>query len=314
MNIVQLFEDYRIDFATEGNKHTRAGWVNTHCPFCSGSHNYHLGFNTDGNYFNCYRCGPHFVDDTIASLLHVTKNEAKKIISYYGGKTYTKKPVEKTKVNLKSFKFPSNSNELQNIHKKYLESRCFDPEKLIKTWGLLGTGPISKLSTGTGKNRKILDYRFRVIIPFEWDGKIVSFDSRDVTGQHIAKYMACPLDREIISHKEIIYGKQSAWGSTGICVEGPFDVMRFGVNAFATSGIEYTPKQIRLIAKTFKRVPVCYDGRSDTSEERQATIQAKKLIADLRFRGCDSFLVPIEGDPGDMDQKEADYLVKQLVK
>jgi len=313
MNIIQLFEDYNIQYFTTGFKYTRAGWVNVDCPFCTGNPGPHLGYHLETDHFHCWRCKGHFNDATIAALLHVNLYDAKQIIRQYGGKTRNVKTVEKVKVNLKSFKFPSNSNELQNIHKKYLESRNFDPDVLIKTWGLVGTTFSSKLSTGVGSNRKILDYRFRIIIPFEWEGKIVSFDSRDVTGQHIAKYMACPADREIISHKDILFGKQSDWGATGICVEGPFDVFRFGVNSFATSGIEYTPKQIRLIAKIFKRVPVCYDGRSSTSEEQQATIQAKKLIADLKFRGVDSFLVPIEGDPGEMEQSEADYLVKQLI-
>ena len=64
---------------------------------------------------------------------------------------------------------------------------------------------------------------------------------------------------------------------------------------------------MRLIAKTFKRVPVMFD------DEPQAVIQANKLVADLRFRGVDSFRVDIKGDPGSLSNEEAKYLLKQLL-
>jgi hypothetical protein len=38
------------------------------------------------------------------------------------------------------------------------------------------------------------------------------------------------------------------------------------------------------------------------------------LIADLKFRGKDSWLVPIKQDPGSMDQKAANLLVDSILK
>jgi DNA primase len=119
--------------------------------------------------------------------------------------------------------------------------------------------------------------------------------------------MACPKDRELIPHKEILYGKQEYWKDNAICVEGPTDVWRFGVRSFAVSGIKFTPKQVRVMAKMFKRVAVCFDN------DPQALIQANKLVGELKFRGVDAFRVDIEGDPGSMKQEDADYLVKQLI-
>jgi DNA primase len=180
-----------------------------------------------------------------------------------------------------------------------LESRGFDPILLEREWNLLGTGPYSKLDH--------IDYKHRIIIPFFWDTQQVSFDSRDITGKDAGRYKACPKDRELIPHKEILYGKQSEWKETGICVEGPTDVWRFGTCSFATSGIKYTPKQIRQMAKAFKRIAVVFD------DDSQATVQAGKLVAELKFRGVDSFKIAIKGDPGSMSQEEANYLVKQLI-
>jgi len=325
MNIIQLFEDFSIPYVTEGNKHTSQGWANIHCPFCEGSQNYHLGFNLSGNYFTCYRCGWHSINDTIIALLNINWQQAKEIINQYGGHTYIKHIEKLSHQNTKPHKLPSNTMPLQKTHKKYLEKRGFDPDFLEQEWKLVGTGPVSTLK----KDDYMLDFRFRIIIPYIWSGKQISFDARDITGKTSVKYMACPLEREIIPHKSILYGKQESWGTTGICVEGTTDVWRLGRYAFATSGIAYTPKQVNLIAKTFKRVAVLFDEGEEKekgffdlktikknlalSKEIQSKQQAKSLIAELRFRGIDAFKVSIKGDPASLSQSEADYLVKQLI-
>jgi hypothetical protein len=300
MDIVQLYQDYGLDYKTEGHKHCRPGWVNIECPFCSGNPGYHLSYNLEGDYFLCWRCGWHPIKETISQLLNVTEAEARKIVKQYG--LYLAKSVKQTEkqFNIKPHVLPPLSEPIQKQHIKYLQNRNFDPQYLQREFFILGTGPISLLDG--------LNYKLRIIIPFIWEGREISFDSRDITNKHPYKYMACPLAREIIPHKYILYGRQDKWTTTGIAVEGPTDVWRFGFNSFATSGIKYTPEQVRAIAKIFTRVPVCFDGG-----EPQAQEQAHKLKADLRFRGVDSFVVDITGDPGAMDQKEANYLVKQLM-
>ena len=301
MDILTLYRDYSIDFLTEGHKHCRDGWVNTPCPFCSGNPGLHLGYNLEGDFFTCYRCGWHPISITVATLLKIPETEARRLINQYGLliPKFTKTSV--ISIRTKQHKLPSGVGPLLDNHISYLQKRGFDPDQIIREWQILGTGPFSKLDD--------IDYKHRIIIPFIWDNQQVSFDSRDITDKHNSKYMACPKDRELVLHKEILYGKQEHWKDTGICVEGPTDTWRFGFNSFATSGIKYTPKQVRLIAQMFKRVPVCFDG-----EEPQAIAQANKLVAELKFRGVDAFRVDIEGDPGSMHQEDADYLVKQLIK
>ena len=89
MNIAQFFQDFGVDTSASGNKHYRRGWVNTHCPFCTGSQNYHLGYNLHGGYFNCYRCGFKPEIKVIAALLRIPYNEARDIYRKYQGKGYT---------------------------------------------------------------------------------------------------------------------------------------------------------------------------------------------------------------------------------
>ena len=300
MNITQLLNDYNIQFFTEGYKFCRPGWINLDCPFCTGNPGPHLGYNLNSDYFNCWRCGGKSIEYTLQSLLKVNKQIVKEIIKQYQGVNYSQAPDPKIIIRKKAFKLPSNTDSLKISHKKYLEKRGFDSEKLEKQWNLLATGPISKLDN--------VDFKHRLIIPIFWYDKQVSFQSRDITDKSKLKYITCSKERELIFHKNILFGDQIHWKETGICVEGLFDVFRFGVNSFATFGIKYTPAQLKLMAKSFKRIPVCFD------DDSQATEQANKLVADLRFRGVESWRIDIKGDPGAMSQEEADYLVKQLIK
>jgi DNA primase len=299
MDILRIYQDYNIPYQTEGHKHCRPGWANTACPFCTGNPGLHLGASLDGGHFYCWRCGWHPAKQSLSKLLGISEKEANKIISQYGGKSIAA-PEAKIQIRAKAFKYPAMTGDLGKAHRAYLEKRKFDPDLIAWQWGVKGIGPMGFLDG--------VNYGRRILIPIEWDGSPVTFQARDITDRHPMKYLACMKEREIIHHKEILYGKQEFWGETGICVEGVMDVWRFGMKAFATFGIEYTPKQLRIMARSFKRIAVIFD------DEIQAQIQAKKLVADLCFRGVDAFPVIIEGDPGEMDQDEANYLINSLFK
>lgn len=308
MDIESLYRDYNIDFVTAGDhKHARAGWVNVECPFCTGNPGYHLGYDLNGDKFVCWRCGGKNAVYAISHILNVEYTKARKIIQDYGsiaGLRMEDKP--KTKIRTKAFKLPSNVGQLEERHRKYLEKRGFDPDYLVKEWEIQATGAFSVLKS----NGKILQYKNRIIIPYIWEHEMVSFDSRiirDNIDKSVNKYFACPEERELINRKHILYGRQDKWGETGLCVEGAFDVWRLGFSAFAVSGIKYTAKQLRLMSKLFKRIPVIFD------DDPQAIEQANKLVADLKFRGVDAFRVDIKGDPASLSPEEAGYLVKSLL-
>jgi hypothetical protein len=301
MDIIRLYQDYGVSFLTEGHKHCREGWVNTPCPFCTGNPGYHLGYNMEGNFYVCWRCGWHPVLTSIAELIHLSEKETIPIVKYYGILIPSLPKQPKIKVKPKEFKLPPNIlEELTWSHALYLMQRDFDPDEIHHTWGIVSSGPASVMDG--------INYRNRIIIPFYWNKELVSFDSRAPNPNSDFRYIACPISRELIPHKEIIYCKQEGLQDTAICVEGPTDVWRLGVRSFAVSGIKYTPKQVRLIARMFKKVAVVFD------DDPQAKVQANKLVADLKVRGVNAFRVDIKDDPGSMKQDDADYLVKQLIK
>jgi hypothetical protein len=296
MDIIRLYNDFNLEYSTEGHRHNRPGWVNCTCPFCTGNPGFHLGWNIRDEYYCCWRCGWHSTVKTLSELLNLDWVYISDLIKKYG---INRSIINQKIIEKKEFEFPTGMDNLQPLHKKYLKLRGFDPDEIIEKWKIQGIGIFGKLGS--------LNYKFRIVIPFFWNSEIVSFDSRDVTGKAINKYQACPAEYEIVSHKKILYGNQEKWNTDlGICVEGPTDVWRIGEESFATSGIQYTPEQIRVMANTFKRIAVIYD------DDPQAQVQAKKLIAELKFRNVDAFNVEIKGDPGGMTNKEVKELLQKI--
>lgn len=299
MNILQLYQDFGVAHLTEGHKHCRPGWVNTPCPWCTGNPGYHLGFDLQNQHYYCWRCGWHPIVPTIAKILDIKDKEAYHITQQYdiSISLFTKK----TELSLakQEHRMPSGILPLQARHKHYLINRNFNPDQLEQTWGIVGTGPISLLDH--------IDYKHRIIAPIIWDDRAVSFQARDITGKDPLRYRACPKNRELIHHKHILYGNQNYWWTGfGICVEGITDVWRFGYSAFCTFGIKYTMQQLRVIANSFKKVAVIFD------DDPQAVVQAKKLVADLRFRGVEAWRVSIKGDPGGMQPEQANELLRNI--
>ena len=299
MNIIQLYKDFNVPFATEGHKHCREGWVNTTCPFCTGNPGMHLGYNMADDFYVCWRCGWKATHKALALLIHVSEKEAKEIARKYGGKSHVNSAVT-VKVGQKKFRLPPSTAPMNDRHKRYLTKRKFDPEVIEKIWDVQGTGPISLMDG--------ISFSHRLVIPIYWEDRIVSFQTRDITAKHSLRYITCPEQRERIKHKHIFYQAIPTKDSDAcICVEGVTDAWRFGYGAIATFGIKYTKYQVREISKRFKKVFVVFD------DDPQAIKQSEKLTAELILRGVDAYSIKIQGDPGDMAQADADALKKELL-
>jgi hypothetical protein len=299
MKIKELLNDYSIHFKESG-KNIQDGWIGLNCPFCPDPST-HLGYNLSeefGTSFNCWRCGSHSAVKTISALLDVNERRAREIIRSYEGKSETTEP--EIEVHKKELRFPSNVDNLKPIHKWYLKKRGFSPKVIENYWGVMGTGPTSILDDK--------DYRYRIVIPIYWNGKVVSWQTRDVTGKGEPKYINCPKDREIIHNKSIVYGLQEYWGDTGIVTEGVTDVWRLGPMAVATLGISFKDEQVRVIARHFKNICVIFDSG------KQAQYQADRMVKELfSFYGKNAWKLTVDDDPANLSQEEANYLVKQIL-
>ena len=299
MNIEKLLQDHSIPYMTQ-HKNVRDGWIGMDCPFCGTTEKYHMGYNLDEDYFSCWQCGGHSHKGVIARLLGVTYSKAEDILSKYGGKPRIGEE-HRIKVSTKQFALPTTVPfNKQALH--YLEKRGFsDPEQLIATWDLKYTGPSSKLDG--------LNYGNRILAPIYWNQRLVSFQARDITNRHPAKYMACPPERERISHKHILYGPLDVNSRKAICVEGIVDTWKLGVNTFCTFGVKYTSEQLRLMVRLFDELIVLFDP------EEIAQKRARNLVQRFQnYKGKKARVEVLSTDPGDLDEKEAIYIAKNLMK
>lgn len=296
-DVIKFYQAHRINYTTRGKKSTK-GWVQTRCPFCHST-DYHLGSHINTGAFNCWKCGKHKQTDTIKELLGISFGEANEIRKKYSTdseiKTYVGVPEKPTRTLLRACPYPCGTSELKPRHKAYIASRKFNPERIIKLWGIRATEAVGK-------------YKWRVIIPIMYEGKMVSYQGRDITGKSDLKYKACIKEEELINHQHLVYGIDNVVGECCVVVEGVFDVWRLGYGAVCCFGISYTMQQVNLIAKRFKKVFILFDT------EDRAQLQAQKMGVLLTGRGVDVEILELEGaaDPADMEQREANQLMKEL--
>lgn len=244
------------------------------------------------------------MDAVVAELTAAKGFDLKQLLSDY--RTVSKARSRSSKGNIKGgaskLKLPL-CGELGAMHIQYLESRGFDAEKLESLWGLMGTKGIGR-------------YPNRIIAPIFLNGTTVSYQGRDVTGKQKLRYKACSLEKEVIHHKNTLYGIDNCKDSI-VVVEGITDVWRLGYGAVCTFGIKYTTSQLRMIASK-KRRYIMYD-----TQDPQARAQGLSLAAQLsllpglteyvELGSTHAWIDPRAGkDPGNLTQEEADAIMAEL--
>jgi len=236
----------------------------------------------------------------IAALLNISPKEAGKLCeSQFSLSAFARTPtvVKKPHASVESFKLPG-TKVMTPICEKYLTKRGFDAEKLFREWNLRYSGT-------TGR------YKFRIICPITFRGRVVSFTGRDVTGRQQDRYLSAFPGDEVRSAKKCLYGEQYADWDKVIVVEGPADAWRIGHGAVATLGTKWTPSQAKLIAR-WKRSFILYDP-----EEKEAQERADKLCHEVSlYHGHKSRVLQVTGtngrDPGEFTADEVKEIRKCL--
>ena len=287
----RIFNDYFVEHWTHG-KNVAEGWVNTQCPHCSDKSN-HLGFCPATGACMCWKCGGHSTSYSLSVIIGCSPFEAEKILREYStSEIIQKRMTQKIRARASSIDLPG--DKLQDKHKKYLIKRGFDPELIEAKYKIRGTGHIG-------------EWAHRIIIPIYYEERIVSFQSRDITGKADLRYKTLEPEKEIMFHKHLLYNLDNCKKERAMLVEGVFDVWRFGDNVLSSFGTSLTKKQLRLLSDTFTRVFILFDPG------REAQQAAKEVALYLNDTGTETELLLLdEGDPAEMKKSEAVYLKKNL--
>jgi hypothetical protein len=298
-----FLKDYKIRTKEHG-KNWQSGWIQIMCPFC-GDHNFHGGFKISTGSYNCWRCRDHETVEVISALLRISIRDSRDILFRYLVNDDIDRAIDRTghsKVGRGDTKkrpafvdWPRFTTELKEGHKNYLIKRGFDPDEIIKLWGIKGTGIHG-------------DYKYRIIAPIIFNSQMVSYQGRDITDKQYERYKACKSELEVIPHKQVLYGMDYA-SKTAIIVEGITDVWKIGPGAIGTFGTSYTIEQVVLISKSITHAILLYDSGTD------AQMQQEKLAFDLSALGTKVTELHLEdGDPAELEYSDIKYLRNKYLK
>ena len=288
-NIEAILDKLQIPYSTQG-RNVGSDWIAVSCPFCNDNSD-HGGFNlTDGHFF-CWRCGWHPVEITLERLSGIPVAQIKQEIGLAHPKY--KRKIEGPRP--KAIELPIGCGPLDKIHRKYILSRNFDPDDIIREYKIMACGPVGP-------------YKYRIIIPIFYEGRMVSFQGREITKNSRLRYKACKQDKEVVQYKSIVYDIDNSSLSSVVVVEGITDAWRLKHGSVATFGIMFTQSQVNLLSK-YKIVHILFDS------ELNAQKQAHLLADQLSVMGVEVYVHTLDGykDPGSLPQEEADYIMKELM-
>lgn len=309
--------DYHITRGTSGEQ------LNIkECPRCGGS-DYKVYMNRETGLGNCFHGSCvgekgftkfRFIKHQLGTDYRETVEHMKAFARECGWRPKRKKSIDVS--DSTDFSLPA-SVALTESNIPFLEGRGIDLN-IAKYFNLRYSecGYFSYLRGGEGKRQ---DYSERVIIPiYDLNGKMVTFQGRDITGESFRKYLFPP---GLPSTSAFLYNGQNALGRNCIVIgEGVFDVMAIksafdddvnlrDVEAVGSFGKHLSHGMllndqlgalITLKSHGLKQVTFMWDG------EFSATESATKAAALVRGVGLDVriSLLPPGKDPNEISSDE----------
>jgi len=285
MTVQEFLQQHGIDYREGGShRHVRAGWIGIDCPRCGqGTGKFHAGIELSTGRAACWKCGGFNSMNLLAEAAGINWHAVQKTrISFLAS-------VDAPRIDCltgRGLEYPKGLTSLQKPHRAYLKRRGFDPVSIETLWGTRSTGPLSPLA-------------WRIWIPIELDGRVVSWTTRAI-GDRSPRYLSASPEQELVNHKTVLYGEDLA-GHAILVVEGPTDVWAVGPGAVATLGLKVTPQQIERMGNHTIRA-ICYDV--------DARRQAETLADVLQQYPGETHVVELESgsDPADADPAEIEEL------
>lgn len=296
LDFLKLARDHRLSYTTDGHHHCHAGWAQTHCPNCTdGRHGFHLGFSLTRGTFNCWRCGPSRVVDTIGKLLRVSTGRAVEIVGKYGGARGPRPAAASPR--RQEVPIPPGLGKCRDIHLEYLEDRGLLPNRVIEEWDLRGTRHLSGAQ-----------WNWRVVFPiYNTYSEIVAWCGRSVLPDAKPKYRMTDDEDCSEDPKTFLYGIHRVPKDTVIVVEGPGDVWSIGPGAIALLGIDWKQDQANKLRKFSKRF-IMFDP------EEEAQRRAEKLAEHLSLFGGDTEIISgLPSDPGSLPRSYVKKIRRELL-
>jgi len=289
-DILSFAKDQGIHYELSG-KNVSKGWMAFCCPYCNDN-GFHLGVPLTGTHAFCWRCGSHPLDKVLMELTGLSWYELNNAMMDYDGSSSLLSVPKKVALGTK-IELPEGS--MEEVHRKYLKRRGFNPDELNRDYGVYGTGMLG-------------DWKYRIIIPiYDKDGELVSFQGRDYTNKQVLRYKTLSVEESVVNPKFVLYNENKVKGNVlGVC-EGVFDALNMGPPFVATLGTMTTEVQCRKIA-IYEKAYIMFDPE-DSAQER-----AIKLAEKVAALGGHPEVIDIGGnnDPGSISKEYVQAIRKDL--
>ncbi len=244
--ITELYDQFGVPWIADGHQHCTKGWIQSDCPVCSrGGHHWRLGYNVRSKRYSCWACGRLPLGRTLFLLTGKWGLERQLVAEDWVQEVQKDKGV---------LVLPDGLGPLQAVHRRYLESRGYDPDAISETWGAKGIGLATRLS-------------WRIWIPLHVKRQVVSWTTRAPTDDTERRYINAGTQEESVSAKTLLYGEDYCAHAV-VVHEGPLDVWRTGPGAVATMGLAYSRAQVAKIAKYPVRV-ICLDAAAEAQKKAE---------------------------------------------
>lgn len=296
MNFEKLFRDYNVKHSLKINRN----WVNCNCPFCDTKEtSFNLGFNPAGNYYHCWKSKHNYpLQEVLSILLNIPIASVNEVLKDYAG--VGEVIPEKKKSKIKYLELPTDS--FTPAERKYLKSRGFSPKYLNEKYNIVGGG-ISG------------DWKFRIIIPVYFNGKLMSWTGRSILSKEKLKQLEIPryknlaIEKSVKNIKELFFNLDNCKGKEVVLTEGAFDVLRFDGNAICSMGTELTEGQVSLLAERFEKVFILFDNEPEAQEKaRKFGLQLSSIGLEVEI--VDAFGDFEKNDMGECSREEINQIKK----
>ena len=235
-------------------------------------------------------------------LLGVPTRDVSDIIKPYMGRITNLPSASTRKATATFLSLPS--NEFTSKERKYLTKRNFDADFLHEKYGIVGGGI-------TGR------WKFRIIIPIYYKGRLVSWTARSILSKDelkqldIPRYKNLSIEESVINPKDIFFNLDNCTKDSVVLTEGSFDVMRFGDNFICSLGTQLTQAQIRLLSERFNKVYIMFDNEPEAQEKaRKFGMQIASM--GLEVEVVDAFSEFGVNDGAECNEKQVASIRKEL--
>lgn len=285
IDFASMFRDYNVAFIP-GDKKMR--WVNVTCPLC-GDRTENGGFNQEGGYYHCWRCGSHPLDKVLPLVLGVTLSHIKDILNQYKTRNLMFNSLNEKENKVYNLDF--NFDDFTKGEREYLEKRGLDPKELYDKYGVRGGGLVG-------------EWRYRIMIPLILNGKVVSYIGRTILSKkradelHIPRYKNLSKENSVVNSKDVLFNIDHCRKDTIVLTEGCFDVFKLGDDFCCSLGTELTENQLKYLSENYKKIYIMFDN------EEEAQRKARKVGMKLVAMGADVEVVDCYSDFGVNDGGE----------